>query len=91
MLEKTKEQLIRSLIKEHILVSAVPDFVLAQALEKTTDALKDELLKYIQMYKSSDQATRSNAEKAMNIFLEAIKTDIKESFEQRMIEFTQMI
>lgn len=90
-LSKTDEKLIRSVIREHVLSSAIPDFVLIQALDKTTDELRRAMLNYIQQYKSADPQIRANAERFMEVMLAGLKEDIKESFEERMLEFIQSI
>lgn len=90
-LRKIDEEAVRALVREHVLANAVPDFVLVQALDLTTEALRRELLRYIQAYKSKDPQERANAEQAMEIMLDSLQEDIKEVFEQRMLEFMQSV
>lgn len=88
-LKKSDEAVLRALVREHVLSTAVPDFVLIQALDQTTDALRRELLRYIQVYKSKDPIERANAEKAMEKMLTGLQDDVKTAFEERMLDFTQ--
>lgn len=90
-MKNSEERILRALIREHVLSAAVPDFVLTSALDKTTDSIRREMLKYIQAYKSQDPETHANAMRAMETLIEGLRADIKEAFEQRMLDFMQSI
>jgi len=78
---------IQKIIKEHIFSSAVPDFVLTQALDKTTADLKNALLKYVYMYRSANSSQRAQGEDAVDRFVEVFKVEVKSVFEDCLQDF----
>jgi len=78
---------IREIIKEHVFSSAVPDFVLTQALDKTTADLRSALLRYVYMYQSTNSSQRAQGEDAVDRFIEAFKVEVKNVFEDCLQDF----
>lgn len=82
---------LRLLIREHVLSAAVPDFVMIEALDIVEQKLRFAFEKYIQQYKSHSPEERATAEDAVNVLLAGLKEDVKESFEQRLLDFLQSV
>lgn len=78
---------LKKIIKEEFILScAVPDFVLIQALDKTTNALREALLKHIQLV-SKNESQRHQALIAAEEMLAEFKNDVRTAFETRLTDF----
>lgn len=89
---KIKLQKLRQIVKEEFVLSnAIPDFVLIQALDKTTDALRRALMQYVQTRIISSTQKRIQAEALVEEFLSAFKQDVRDCFEKRLLDFLNKV